>query len=55
VQVGASSLLDSGDLGLGRIGSSSESSTVGSWSDGRLSPLNLWMSGLVTPRYGFLE
>jgi hypothetical protein len=55
VQVGASSLLDSGDLGLGRIGSSSESSTVGLWSDGRLSPLNLWMSGLATPRYGFLE
>ena len=55
VRVGASLPLDSGDLGLGRTGSSSESSIVGSWSDGRFSPSNSWMSGLATPRYGFLE
>jgi hypothetical protein len=55
VRVGASFLLDSGDVGLGRTGSSSESSIAGSWSDGRLSPSNSWMSGLATPRYGFLE
>jgi hypothetical protein len=55
VQVGASLPLDSGDCGLGRMGSSSESSIMGSWSDGRLSLLNSWMSGLVVPRYGFLE
>ena len=55
VWVGVSSLLDSGDLGLGRTGSSSEYSIVGSWSDGRLSLSNSWMSGLTTPRYGFLE
>jgi hypothetical protein len=55
VQVGASLPLDSGDFGLSRIGSSSESLTAGSWSDGRLSPSNSWMSGLATPRYGFLE
>jgi hypothetical protein len=55
VRVGTLSLLDSGDLGLGRVGSSFESSTVGSQSDGRLSLSNLWMSGLATPRYGFLE
>jgi hypothetical protein len=54
VQVGTSLPLDSGDLGLGRMGSSSESSIVGLWSDGRFSPLNSWMSGLATPRYGFL-
>ena len=55
MRVGTLSLLDSGDLGLGRVGSSFESSTVGSQSDGRLSLSNLWMSGLATPRYGFLE
>jgi hypothetical protein len=55
VRVGASLPLDSGDHGLGRMGSSSESSIVGLWSDGRSSPSNSWMSGLVTPRYGFLE
>ena len=55
VRVGASLPLDSGDRGLGRMGSSSESSIVGSWSDGRFSPLNSWMSGLAIPRYGFLE
>jgi hypothetical protein len=55
VRVGASLPLDSGDLGLGKTGSSSESSIVGSWSDGRFSPSNSWMSGLTTPRYGFLE
>ena len=53
--MGISSSLDSGDFGLGRTGSSSESSIVGSCSDGRLSPLNSWMLGLATPRYGFLE
>jgi hypothetical protein len=53
--VGISSSLDSGDFGLGRMGSSSEYSIVASWSDGRLSPSNSWMSGLGTPRYGFLE
>jgi hypothetical protein len=55
VRVGISLPLDSGDLGLGRMGSSSESSIVGLWSDGRFSPSNLWTSGLTTPRYGFLE
>jgi hypothetical protein len=55
VRAGVLSSLDSGDLGLGRTGSSSEYSIVGSWSDGRLSPSNSWMSGLATPRYGFLE
>jgi hypothetical protein len=55
VRVGVSSSLDLGDFGLGRTGSSSESSIVGSWSDGRLSPSNSWMSGLATLRYGFLE
>jgi hypothetical protein len=48
-------LLDSGEFGLGRAGSSSESSIVGTWSDGRLSPSNSWTSGLATLRYGFLE
>jgi hypothetical protein len=55
VCVGISSLLDLGDFGLGRTGSSSEYSIVASWSDGRLSPSNSWMSGLGTPRYGFFE
>ena len=55
MRVGVSSSLDSGDFGLGRTGSSSESSIVGSCSDGRLSPSNSWMLGLATPRYGFLE
>jgi hypothetical protein len=55
VRVGASLPLDSSYLGLGRTGSSSESSIVGLWSDGRFSPSNSWMSGLATPRYGFLE
>jgi hypothetical protein len=53
--VGMSSSLDSGDLGLGRKGSLSKCSIVASRSDGRLSPLNSWMLGLMTPRYGFLE
>jgi hypothetical protein len=55
VRAGVLSSLDLGDLGLGGTGSSSEYSIVGSWSDGRLSPLNSWMLGLATPRYGFLE
>ena len=55
VCVGNLSLLDSGDVGLGRVGSSSEYSTVGSQSDGRLSPSYSWMSGLAIPRYGFFE
>jgi hypothetical protein len=55
VRVGASLPLNSGDFGLGRMGSLSESSIAGTWSDGRLSPSNLWMLGLATPRYGFLE
>ena len=50
-----SSSLDLGDFGLGKMGSLSEYSTVSSWSDGRLSLLNSWMSGLVTPRYSLLE
>jgi hypothetical protein len=53
VVAGNSSSLDWGDLGLGRVGSSSDDSTVASWSDGRLSPLNLCMLGLGIPRYGF--
>jgi hypothetical protein len=52
--VGILSSLDSGDLGLGKAGSSSEYSTVTSRSDGRLSPSYSWMSGLATLRYGFL-
>jgi hypothetical protein len=52
VRVGAigSSLLDTGDLGLGKAGSSSDDSMVASRSDGRLSPSNSWMSGLAIPR-----
>jgi hypothetical protein len=53
--VGNSSSLDSGDAGLGKTGSLSEYSAVTLRSDGRLSPSYSWMSGLVTPRYGFLE
>ena len=55
--VGSPSLesLESSDLGLGAFGSSSDDSGMGSLSDGRLSPSNSWTSGLVTPRYGFLE
>jgi hypothetical protein len=53
--VGSPSSLDSGDFGLGRVGSLSEYSTVTSQSDGRLSPSYLWMSGLAIPRYGFFE
>jgi hypothetical protein len=41
-------------LGLGRAGSSSDDSMIASRSEGRLSPLNSCMSGLATPRYGFL-
>jgi hypothetical protein len=52
--VGILSSLDLGDLGLGKTGSSSEYSTVASWSDGRLSPSNSWISGLGVPRYSFL-
>jgi hypothetical protein len=54
--VGSSSLesLESSDLGLGPLGSSSDDSGIGSLSDGRLSPSNSWMSGLSTPRYGLL-
>ena len=55
VCLGSLSLLDLGDIGLGRVGSSSECSTVTSRSDGRLSPSYSWMSGLAIPRYGFLE
>jgi hypothetical protein len=55
VCVGSPSSLDSGDVGLGRVGSLSEYSTVTSRSDGRLSPLYSWMSGLAIPRYGFFE
>jgi hypothetical protein len=53
--VGILSSLDLGNRGLGRLGSSSDCSIVGLWSDRRLSPSNSWMLGLVTPRYGFLE
>ena len=52
MRVGTLSLLDSGDLGLGRVGSSFESSTVGSQSDGRLSLSNLWILSRLIPRYG---
>jgi hypothetical protein len=55
VCVGSPSLLDSGDVGLGREGSSSECSTVTSRSDGRLSPSYSWMLGLAILRYGFFE
>jgi hypothetical protein len=56
VQVGAvgSSLLDIGERGLGKAGSSSDDSIVASRSDGRLSPSNSWTSGLRIPRYGLL-
>jgi hypothetical protein len=36
------------------VGSSSDDSGMGSLSDGRLSPLNLWISSRLIPRYGFL-
>jgi hypothetical protein len=54
--VGSPSLesLESSDLGLGAFGSSSNDSGMGSLSDGRLSPLNSWMSSLSTLRYGLL-
>jgi hypothetical protein len=55
VRDGASSLLDSGDFGLGKTGSSSEYLTVTSRSDGRLSPSYSWISGLAILRYGFFE
>jgi hypothetical protein len=56
VRAGAvdSSLLDIGERGLGKAGSSSDDSIVASRSDGRLSPSNSWMSGLGIPRYGLL-
>jgi hypothetical protein len=47
-------LLESSDCGLGAAGSLSNESGTRSLSDGRLSPLNLWMSRCSTPRYGFL-
>jgi hypothetical protein len=53
--VGSSLSLESEDLGLGRVGSSSEDSIVASCSDERLSPSKLWMSTLATPRYGLPE
>jgi hypothetical protein len=53
--MGLLSSLESGDLGLGRAGSSSEDLIVASCSDGRLSPSKSWMSTLVTPRYGLPE
>jgi hypothetical protein len=53
--MGSSSLLELGDLGLGKTGSSSEDSIVASCSDGRLSPSKSWMSALATPRYGLPE
>jgi hypothetical protein len=54
--VGSSSLesLESSDLGLGALGSSSDDAGTASLSDGRLSPSNSWMSSLSTPRYGVL-
>jgi hypothetical protein len=54
--VGSSSLgsLESSDLGLGALGSSSDDPGMGSLSEGRLSPSNSWMSSLSTPRYGLL-
>jgi hypothetical protein len=53
--VGSSSSLESGDLGLGNVGSLSKDSIVASCSDGRLSPSKLWMLALATPRYGLPE
>jgi hypothetical protein len=53
--VGSLSSLDSGDVGLGKVGSSSEYSTVTSRSDGRLSPSYSWISGLAILRYGFFK
>jgi hypothetical protein len=50
--MGSLSSLESGDLGLGRVGSSSEDLIVASCSDGRLSLSKSWMSALATPRYG---
>ena len=54
--VGSSSLesLESSDLGLGALGSSSDDSGMGLLSEGRLSPSNSWMLSLSTPRYGLL-
>jgi hypothetical protein len=48
--VGSSSLLESGEFGLGRAGSLSEDSMTASCSEGRLSPSKSWMSYLDTPR-----
>jgi hypothetical protein len=53
--VGSLLLLESGELGLGRAGSSSKDSIVASCSDGRLSLSKSWMSTLETPRYGLSE
>jgi hypothetical protein len=55
VCVGSPSSLDSGDVGLGKVGSLSEYSTLGLQSDGRLSPSYSWISGLAILRYGFFE
>jgi hypothetical protein len=49
-----SSSLDSSDCGLGAVGSSSDESGTRLLSDGRLSPLNSWMSGHSILRYGLL-
>jgi hypothetical protein len=53
--MGSMSSLESGDLGLGKVGSLSEDSMVASCSDGRLSLSKSWMSALATPRYGLPE
>jgi hypothetical protein len=53
--MGSPSSLDLGDVGLSKVGSSFEYSTLTSRSDGRLSLSYLWMLGLAIPRYGFFE
>jgi hypothetical protein len=44
--------LEPSDYGLGAAGSLSDESGAHLLSDGRLSPLNSWMSSRLAPRYG---
>jgi hypothetical protein len=49
-----SSSLDTSDVRCRIGGSLSDDSAAHLFSEGRLSPSNLWMSALATPRYGLL-
>jgi hypothetical protein len=48
------SSLESSDSGLSVVGSSSDDLGICSLSDGRLSPLNSWISSCLIPGYGLL-